>query len=104
MSDETATGPGGAPDRSRPSGGGSGEQSPLQTRAKFLKNWSWELIIRLNRGACERGRAQHGINPETQATVAKEWESRREGELEFGEFLDFLRRCHRSAPFLFFNG
>jgi hypothetical protein len=37
MSDETAIGPVGTPDGPGHSGGGSGEQSPLQARAAFLK-------------------------------------------------------------------
>lgn len=104
MTNETSGGSGGEADRSRSHGRDPGEQSPLQTRAKFLQNWSWDIVIRLNRGACERGRAQHGFNKETQAAVAKEWEKRRPEEISFGELIQFLRWCHRSAPFLFFNG
>lgn len=101
---ETSAGSGGQADRSRSSRGDSGEQSPLQTRTQFLKNWSWDIVIRLNRGACERGKAQHGLNPEAQEKVAREWEGLRLRELSFAELIDFLRQCHRSAPFLFFNG
>jgi hypothetical protein len=104
MGDETSAGSGGEVDRSGSPGGGPGQQSPLQARAQFLKNWSWDTVIRLNRGACERGRAQHGVNPETQEQVSKEWESRRPLELSFADLVDFLRQCHRCAPFLFFNG
>src|SRR3989442_1110431 len=104
MTDETAIGSAGAPDRSGHSGGSSGEQSPLQTRAQFLKNRSWELVISLNRGACARGGAQHGFNRETQEAVAREWTEAQSNVLSLGETLDFLRHCHRQAPFLFFNG
>src|SRR6267378_1266178 len=72
MGDETAIGSAGASDRQGHPRGGSGEQSPLQARAQFLKNRSWELVTSLNQGACARGSAQHGINPETEA-----------GQLEF---------------------
>lgn len=81
-----------------------GEQSPLQTRAAFLENWHWESVVRVNRGVCERGRAQHGKNSESFAAVEKEWEERRPVETTLGETLDYLRSCHRRAPFLFFNG
>ena len=81
-----------------------GEQSALQVRAAFLENWDWELIDSLNRTACERGRAQYGHNSETHARVRLEWEGQRPAELTFQALLDFLRRCHRGAPFLFFNG
>lgn len=86
------------------SGGGDGEQSPLQGRAAFLQNWDWQLVVRLNQGACERGRSQHGFNSETHTTCAEEWETFRSNEVTLAETLDFLRQCHRRAPFLFFNG
>ena len=104
MADETEIGPSGAPDRGGHPRGGSGEQSPLQARAEFLKNRSWELVVGLNRGACARGGAQHGFNRETQAACASEWATQQEQVLSLNEGIDFLRHCHRRAPFLFFNG
>jgi len=80
------------------------EHSPLQARAAFIQNWDWKFIISLNCAACERGRAQHGLNKETHKKVSLEWEETRSKELTLLETLDFLRHCHRSAPFLFFNG
>src|SRR5438093_2740421 len=104
MNNETASGPAGAPDRRGHHGGSRGEPAPLQSRAHFLKNRSWELVVSLNRGACARGGAQHGFNRETQEATAKEWEEKRRAELSLDETLEFLRYCHRRAPFLFFNG
>lgn len=104
MSNETAIGPAGAPD-----GGGHpqrsrGESAPLQSRAKFLQNWEWPSVTQIHDGLCERGRAQRGVNPETHAAVAEEWEKRRAAELTLLETFQFLKSCHRRAPFLFFNG
>jgi hypothetical protein len=104
MGDETEIGPAGAHDRPGHSGGSAGEQSPLQARAAFLKNRSWELVVGLNRGACARGGAQHGFNSETQETCRHEWEEKQPQIISFDETLEFLRHCHRRAPFLFFNG
>src|ERR1019366_2360288 len=104
MSDETEIGSAGTPDRPGHSGGGAGEQSPLQARAAFLKNRSWELVVSLNRGACARGGAQHGFNRETQEACRREWEEKQGQVLSFEATIDFLRHCHRCAPFLFFNG
>jgi phosphoglucomutase len=53
---------------------------------------------------CARGRAQHGANSESAAAVGREWDQRRQVEFTLGETLDYLRTCHRRAPFLFFNG
>jgi hypothetical protein len=104
MPDETAPRSAGAFDGSRHSGRSSSEQSPLQTRAAFLKNRSWESVISYNQGACSRGGAQHGINSETGGTVATEWEMRRSLESTLIDTYDYLKSCHRKAPFLFFNG
>ena len=73
MSYETATGSTGTDDGGGPAGGGAGEQSPLKSRAAFLKNWDWQLVVRPNEGACGRGSAQHGPNPETHGDVAARW-------------------------------
>src|SRR6266513_5405553 len=77
MADETEIGPSGAPDRRGHPRGGSGEQSPLQARAEFR---------------------------ETQAACASEWAAKQGQVLSLNETIDFLRQCHRRAPFLFFNG
>ena len=104
MGNETAIGSAGTPDRRGHSRGGAGEQSPLQARAQFLKNRSWELVISLNRGACQRGRAQHGINSEAAGSSAQDWETIRTEVLRLDETFDRLRSFHQKAPFLFFNG
>src|SRR5207247_9287570 len=100
MADETKIGPSGAPDRGGHPRGGSGEQSPLQARAQFLKNRSWQLVVSLNQGACARRSAQHGFNRETEAACAGEWAARQEQVLSLDETIDFLRQRHRSAPVL----
>jgi hypothetical protein len=104
MGDETANRFAGAPDGGRPASGGDGLGSPLQTRAAFLKNWDWLAVVSINRGACERSRAQHGTNSETGAACAADWEKLRVETLTLAETLDRLRAYHRRAPFLFFNG
>jgi len=104
MSNEIAAGSAGASDRKGHPRGGPGEQSPLQARAAFLKNWSWESVVRYNEGACGRGSAQHGFNRETQEACRREWEEKRPQTVSLAEFIELLRQYHRRAPFLFFNG
>ena len=104
MSDETANRPAGTPDGGGHSEGSRREPAPLQSRAKFLQNWDWLSVAQINGGLCERGRAQRGVNSETHAAVAEEWEKRRASELSLLETFQFLKSCHRRAPFLFFNG
>lgn len=85
-------------------GGSPGEQSPLQAGAEFFPDGSWELVVSLNRGACARGGAQHGVNSEAGGAIEAEWRQKAGVVFPLGEAIDFLRRCHRGAPFLFFNG
>jgi hypothetical protein len=104
MEDESAIRPAEAVDGGGHSSGSRGEPAPLQSRANFLQNWNWASVTQINGGLCERGRAQRGINSETHASVAQEWERRRASELTLLETFQFLQSCHRRSPFLFFNG
>ncbi len=104
MSDETPARSAEATDRGGYPGGSGEGGSPLQARAAFLENWNWDAIVSINRGACARGGAQHGINSEAGSARGAEWEQTRARELTLAETFDFLRACHRAAPFLFFNG
>jgi hypothetical protein len=104
MSDETEIRRGGKADAGDADGKRAGEQSPLQGRATFIKNWDWQLVTSLNRGSCERGKAQFGNNSEAHDGVRERWEHTHTQTLTLGETLDFLFQCDRSALFLFFNG
>ena len=104
MNNETPIGSAGTPERRRHPRRSSGEQSLLQARAAFLKNRSWELVFGVNQGAYARGGAQHGKNSESYATVETEWRQTQDKIRSLGETIEFLRHCHRRAPFLFFNG
>ena len=104
MSDEAESRLAGTSDDGRHPAGGAGLGSPLQARASFVKNWNWQSVIRINQGACERGRAQHGLNSETGSACAQTWERFQSQVLTLAETFDQLRGFHRKAPFLFFNG
>src|SRR5688500_18675271 len=104
MSNEAPYGPSQKAHSGNDAGGRGDEQSPLQARAAFIEDWSWELIVSLNRGACERGRAQHGYNSEAHQKVRDLWEETRPKELSLSELLDLLFRCHRSAPYICGSG
>jgi hypothetical protein len=100
MSDETGIGSAGALER--PSILHTVLGLPLYARVAFLKDQSWGGVIGLNQTACARGNALHGFSQS--ATVCRRaWEENQAAVLTFGETIEFLRRCHRRAPFLFFN-
>jgi hypothetical protein len=104
MPDEAAPGSAGTSESRRHSQSSGGLGSPLQTRAQFLKNWDWQSVIGINRGACERARAQHGVSSETGSACSQEWQILQRQRLSLGDTFDSLRGFHKKAPFLFFNG
>jgi hypothetical protein len=101
---ETKAGSSGAPDGGGRHQGSAGNSSPFQARAAFLANWDWQSVVRINLGACERGRAQHGIGSETGTACEESWQLDCANEQTLAEALHLLRSYHRRAPFLFFNG
>lgn len=104
MADETTTRSAETSDGGGHRGGGRESESPLQARAAFVENWSWESLVGINRRICAGSGAQHGINSETGGACAAEWEAGRHRELTLAETFDLLFGYHRKAPFLFFNG
>src|SRR5882757_4544268 len=98
MADETPTRSAGTPDDGGHRRSGAGEQSPLQARAAFFKNWDWQSVSDLNRRLCARGGAQHGVNSESGTAAGASWEAGRGVERSLGEALDELRGYHRRAP------
>jgi hypothetical protein len=104
MPDEAAPGSAGTSHSGRHSQSSGGLGSPLQARAQFLKNWDWQSVIGINRGACERARAQHGVNSETGSPCSQAWQRLQGQTLSLADTFDSLRSFHRKAPFLFFNG
>jgi hypothetical protein len=101
MSNEAAIGSAEASDGGGHPGGGRRESASLQSRAKFLENWSWLSVTEINGRLCDRGQAQRGVNTETYKAVEQDWETKRLSELTLLETFQFLKSCHRSAPFLF---
>jgi len=82
----------------------AGKPASLLGRACFFQAWNWASLSDINRRLCENGKASYGASSETHDTVQKSWEDIQGRETSFEEALDFLRSCHKSAPFLNFNG
>jgi len=104
MSHETSPRPRQSSPSGRRAGDGGSEQSPLQARTRFLENWDWTSLTNLNRRLCEGRGAQHGPNSESHEACRQAWEELQKKELTLLEVFAQLRRFHRLAPFLFFNG
>ena len=101
MSNETEIRSGREGDAGDGDGKRAGEQSPLQGRAAFIKNWDWQFVTSFNQGSCERGKAKFGHNSEAHPQVRQRWETLHPQVLTLGEALDFC--FNATAPPLFFS-
>ncbi len=100
---ETPLGSSGAVDGGGHCSSVGGQCSPLQTRAAFLKNWSWQSVAGINQRARARSGSQHGFNSETGQACSEKWQRQHPIELSPAEVFDLLQNFRRSAPFLFLN-
>lgn len=71
---------------------------------RWLKDWPWETVISINAGLCKEKNALHKPTAEGYGAARKLWETSRSNELSLRQALDICRRCHRLAPFCFYNG
>lgn len=77
----------------------------LSVRSTFLKSIPWEGVVRLNEAVCAKAtQVAFGFNRESVGEAANLWERARTTRMTLLELLDFLRLCHKKAPFLNFNG
>ena len=70
----------------------------------WLKDWPWETVVTINAGLCQEKKALHKPTSDGYETAKKLWEKARGQELTLRETLDLCRRCHKLAPFCFYNG
>jgi hypothetical protein len=73
-------------------------------KRRWLKAWPWETVVAINAGLCKEKNALHKPTSDGYKLAEKLWESSRPRELTLRETLDICRRCHKLAPFCFYNG
>jgi hypothetical protein len=73
-------------------------------KKQWLKDWPWETVITINAALCKEKRALHKPSSEGYEGAWKLWETARSRELSLRQTLEICRRCHKLAPFCFYNG
>jgi hypothetical protein len=73
-------------------------------KRQWLKDWPWQTVVVINAGLCKEKKALHKPTSDGYAPAQKLWESASQRELTLRETLDICRRCHKLAPFCFYNG
>lgn len=75
----------------------------IQTKP-WLAEVPWDLVIFQNASLCKQKNALHKPTSDSYETTKTFWESSHQQPMKLTEAVDLCRRCHRMAPFCFYNG
>lgn len=70
----------------------------------WLSPFDWEFVTEINRGLCKQKNALHKTTSDGHLPAKQLWEQSQHRELKLTEALEICQRCHRLAPFCFYNG
>lgn len=73
------------------------------TRA-WLAPFTWEMVKAQNAVLCQAKNALHGPTSDGHDATKRIWEARHREQMSLAEAVELCRRCHRLAPFCFYNG
>lgn len=76
----------------------------MSAERAWLEAFSWEVVTIQNRHLCEAKNALHKPTSDGYEATKKLWESNHTTQMTLAEATDLCRRCHRMAPFCFYNG
>lgn len=76
----------------------------MSTRQAWLEPFTWEVVTIQNRRLCEAKNALHKPTSDGHEATKILWESNHITLMTLAEAADLCRRCHRMAPFCFYNG
>lgn len=70
----------------------------------WLAPYTWDFVTLQNQVLCEQKNAFHGPTSDGHAETKALWSDLHQNEMTLSEASDLCRRCHRLAPFCFYNG
>ena len=70
----------------------------------WLRDYSWEFVTAQNAMLCSAKSALHKPTSVGHEITRQLWESHYLQETTLNEAVELCRRCHRGAPFCFYNG
>ncbi len=76
----------------------------MERVATWLAPFTWEMVTAQNAVLCRAKNALHKPTSDGHDSTRELWESRREESMSLDEAVELCRRCHRMAPFCFYNG
>src|SRR4051812_12097990 len=76
----------------------------MSSRRPWLAHYSWEFVVAQNAVLCAAKNALHKPTSDGYEPTRDCWENHRTDLMDLSEAVDICRRCHRLAPFCFYNG
>ena len=70
----------------------------------WLADYSWEFVTAQNAMLCAAKDAFHGPTSDGHEATKQLWQDNHRKEMDLAEAVEICRRCHRGAPFCFYNG
>jgi len=70
----------------------------------WLAPFTWEMVTAQNAVLCQAKHALHKPTSDGHDVTKQLWESRHREPMPLDEAVELCRRCHRLAPFCFYNG
>jgi len=71
---------------------------------KWLANVPWDGVVAINEQLCAAKNALHKATSDGFDPAYKLWSDNYARQMELDEAVEICRRCHKLAPFCFFNG
>jgi hypothetical protein len=70
----------------------------------WFSSFDWNFVTEINRGLCKQKHAVHKPTSDGHLPAKALWEKNLSRELHLTEALEVCLKCHRLAPFCFYNG
>jgi len=70
----------------------------------WLAKFSWEAVTAINAQLCETKNALHKPTSDGHEEARALWEANHSNEMSWEDAVLLCRKCHKIAPFCFFNG
>ena len=70
----------------------------------WLADFDWQMVTAQNAVLCHTKNALHKPTSDGHEATKTLWEANHGIEMRLDEAVDLCRRCHRMAPFCFYNG
>jgi len=76
----------------------------MNPRKPWLARFSWDFVVAQNAVLCQAKNALHKPTSDGYETTKTLREASHQQPMTLMEAVDLCRRCHRMAPFCFYNG